>query len=230
MGCGNGKYLSVASPAIRTVGCDRSGRLLRLAAAAHAPAAGGLLAAADALALPWRTDAFDYALSIAVIHHMATAARRAAAVRELVRVVRPGGRILVFVWAQEQAPGARRRFEQQDVLVPWHLPVARYAAAGGKAPVTVPSAAAAADAGMAAGVAPTAHRRADGGTELVYQRFYHVFRAGELEALVHECVPDARIARSGFDAGNWFVELEVLDPEAAPRSAVERLVGTQGFQ
>ena len=41
-------------------------------------------------------------ICIAVIHHLSTPARRLAAIEELSRIVRPGGRILISVWALEQ--------------------------------------------------------------------------------------------------------------------------------
>jgi hypothetical protein len=39
-------------------------------------------------------------------------------VLEIVRILRPGGRMLIYVWAMEQE---KRRFGQQDVMVPWNL-------------------------------------------------------------------------------------------------------------
>ena len=52
--------------------------------------------------------------------------RRVAILRELVRICRPGGEILLQAWAQEQEPGSRNfDFESsttQDVFVPWTLP------------------------------------------------------------------------------------------------------------
>ena len=49
-----------------------------------------------------------------------------AILRELVRICRPGGEILLQAWAQEQEPGSRNfDFESsttQDVFVPWTLP------------------------------------------------------------------------------------------------------------
>ena len=50
----------------------------------------------------FRSDAFDVCLCIAVLHHLSTAERRLAGLRELVRVTRPGGLVLVYVWALEQ--------------------------------------------------------------------------------------------------------------------------------
>ena len=89
----------------------------------------------DNMALPYKDDSFDAVLSIAVIHHIATTERRVRALRELARILRVGGRIiiryadlslvneanthpiLISVWSMEQR---HRRFESQDVLIPWH--------------------------------------------------------------------------------------------------------------
>jgi len=54
------------------------------------------------LNLPYRDESFDAALSVAVIHHLATRDRRVRALRELARILRVGGRILITVWAKEQ--------------------------------------------------------------------------------------------------------------------------------
>lgn len=69
--------------------------------------------------LPLRDESLDAVLSIAVVHHLATTERRIRALRELARVLRIGGRIIISVWAMEQS---HRKFESQDVLVPWHRP------------------------------------------------------------------------------------------------------------
>jgi SAM-dependent methyltransferase len=62
---------------------------------------------ADGLALPYRPGVADGALCIAVAHHLASPNRRLRLLRQLLRVLRPGGRALVTVWAVEQV-GARR--------------------------------------------------------------------------------------------------------------------------
>ena len=43
--------------------------------------------------------------------------------------------------------------------------------------------------------------------QLVYQRYCHVYCEGELEGLV-ALIPNCCIVDSGFDKGNWFVQLE----------------------
>nr|XP_033806162.1 probable tRNA methyltransferase 9B isoform X2 [Geotrypetes seraphini] len=71
----------------------------------------------DSLCLPYRNECFDAVLSIAVIHHLSTKERRIRAIKEMARVVRVGGQIMIYVWAMEQK---RRKFEKQDIFVPWN--------------------------------------------------------------------------------------------------------------
>uniref|UniRef100_S4RTY6 Methyltransferase type 11 domain-containing protein n=1 Tax=Petromyzon marinus TaxID=7757 RepID=S4RTY6_PETMA len=56
-------------------------------------------------------------LLLTVLHHFCTKSRRVRALREMSRTLRPGGRIMVYVWAMEQT---RRRFNKQDIFIPWH--------------------------------------------------------------------------------------------------------------
>lgn len=76
----------------------------------------------DALHSPLRGGLFDAAISIAVIHHYANRERRVQAVRELLRLVRPGGgQVLIYVWAREQTGRAKRPVDPAtgDSLVRW---------------------------------------------------------------------------------------------------------------
>ena len=54
------------------------------------------------IAFLFSSSTFDVAISIAVIHHLSTKERRINAVKEIVRIVKPGGLVLISVWAQEQ--------------------------------------------------------------------------------------------------------------------------------
>lgn len=62
----------------------------------------GVLCRADCLSLPYRDSLFDAVLFIGVIHHLVSSERQAKAIKELERVVRPGGSILIYAWAWEQ--------------------------------------------------------------------------------------------------------------------------------
>ncbi|KAF9927938.1 tRNA methyltransferase, has a role in tRNA modification [Mortierella alpina] len=110
VGCGNGKYIGV-NPKLFMVGSD-----------SICAERGHEAMVCDGLALPYRTQFFDFAISIAVIHHFISPERRIAAIEEILRVVRIGGRVLIFVWALEQT--GKRDFDKdvQDVFVPWAMP------------------------------------------------------------------------------------------------------------
>ncbi|XP_015276374.1 PREDICTED: alkylated DNA repair protein alkB homolog 8 [Gekko japonicus] len=96
VGCGNGKYLGVGKD-LYMLGCDRSKNLVDICGQKGSQAFVG-----DALSVPIRSGTCDACISIAVVHHFSTAERRLAALCELVRLLRPGGRALVYVWAMEQ--------------------------------------------------------------------------------------------------------------------------------
>ena len=70
VGCGNGKYLDTNTNINTAIDfcyglCD----IARLRNCAD-------LCNADAMNLPFKTNNFDFAISIAVIHHLSTASRR----------------------------------------------------------------------------------------------------------------------------------------------------------
>nr|XP_026646498.1 alkylated DNA repair protein alkB homolog 8 isoform X2 [Zonotrichia albicollis] len=96
IGCGNGKYLGINED-LYMVGCDRSKNLVDICGEKHFQAF-----VCDALSVPIRSGSCDACISIAVIHHFSTAERRLATIRELARLLRPGGTALIYVWAMEQ--------------------------------------------------------------------------------------------------------------------------------
>ena len=67
------------------------------------------------------SDCFDATLCIAVLHHLGSVDRRVAVIRELLRVTKPGGVIFLQAWAMEQDDASKRKFYEQDVMVPWRL-------------------------------------------------------------------------------------------------------------
>jgi SAM-dependent methyltransferase len=98
--CGTGNALLAAAARAATVsGVDLAPRLVEVACG-RAAAAGvkADLRVGDATALPFDDDAFDAAISVFGVI-FAAPARDAA--RELLRVVRPGGRIVVTAWVPE---------------------------------------------------------------------------------------------------------------------------------
>ncbi|GKT57367.1 hypothetical protein ColTof3_04706 [Colletotrichum tofieldiae] len=158
-GCGNGKYIGV-NPALYIIASDRSANLNQVVVA-------------DSLALPYRGSAFDFAISIAVIHHMSTRERRRAAVAALLGALRPGtGKALVMVWALEQG-GSRRGWDAgaaQDQLVSW--------VTKGKREQDRPA------------------------RDETFQRYYHLYREGELEEDV--AAAGGRVLDRGYERDNWW--------------------------
>ncbi|KAF8106809.1 hypothetical protein N665_0131s0012 [Sinapis alba] len=104
-GCGNGKYLGL-NPSCFFIGCDISNPLIKICSDK-----GQEVLVADAVNLPYREEFGDAAISIAVLHHLSTENRRKSAIEELVRVVKPGGFVLITVWAAEQ--------EDKSLLTKW---------------------------------------------------------------------------------------------------------------
>ncbi|XP_030836326.1 uncharacterized protein LOC580052 [Strongylocentrotus purpuratus] len=112
VGCGNGKYLGINDQTFK-IGSDCCVNLVDISAKR-----GHEAMVCDNLRLPYRSNCFDAVISIAVVHHFATVERRVQAIQELARICRPGGLVMIYVWALEQK---QRQFDAQDVLVPWHL-------------------------------------------------------------------------------------------------------------
>ncbi|EGG16517.1 Hypothetical Generic methyl-transferase/SAM [Cavenderia fasciculata] len=113
VGCGNGKYLNVNKGNIYTIGSDICQSFSTICNEKGLEAL-----SADGLYLPYQTDTFDYAISIAVIHHFSTFERRVEALKEIVRVLKPGGTFLVTAWAMSQK-WKGKNYDSSDVMVPW---------------------------------------------------------------------------------------------------------------
>jgi ubiquinone/menaquinone biosynthesis methyltransferase len=105
--CGTGDLaLALARAGARVTGADFSAPMLRRALGKAHRAGGDLsLCAADALALPFRGGSFDAA---AVAFGVRNLAEPLAGLRELRRVLRPGGRLVVLEFARPRAALLRR--------------------------------------------------------------------------------------------------------------------------
>jgi ubiquinone/menaquinone biosynthesis C-methylase UbiE len=201
-GAGNGKYaLSVQRQRGYYIAGDRCRRLLRYAqwqsdsitSEKHMRVPFECVQA-DCLFLPFRKEAFDVVLSIAVIHHMATPERRIGALVEMQRVLRFGGRALIYVWAQQAIRGklqAQAQRTEDGWLLPWHR-----------------TSAATAEGALIESLARST----------VFWRFYHLFEDEELRQLV-EAASDSYqsaqkegcrllICRETFDHQNYVIEFE----------------------
>ena len=211
---------------------------------------------ADALHLPHPRRRFDFAISIAVIHHFSSPQRRVAAIESILAVLKgrgagagaggEAGRALIYVWALEQKNSRRGwdRGHAQDVFVPWVLSkqysnnnnnsnttststsTSASSTTTNKIPAkstTTNSSSSSSNANadeekstpQVACQAPRDQRapvkgsdvaqlqaNTEASKELVYQRYYHLYRQGELEADVGAA--GGRVVESGYERDNWW--------------------------
>lgn len=174
VGCGNGKYLGV-NPKLTMVGSDRSEGLVRCA---HENAGGRLLLVADGLHLPHESGRFDFAISIAVIHHFATEERRVDAIRHILTKLKPHGQLLVYCWALEQEKSRRgyKEGDDQDVLVPWVLQQQKKGEDGSQEP------------------------------PVTKYRYYHLYKEGEL--VENAMRAGGVVVEHGYEKDNWWAIIE----------------------
>lgn len=155
---------------------------------------------ADIMNLPHPRHSFDFAISIAVIHHISTPERRVEAVKAILELLRPpsaekpgsGGRALIYVWALEQKDSRRGWDEgnEQDVMVPWVMRAKKEKEMKkGKAqkPDEVPA---------------EAEQPAEQPQDKTFLRYYHLYRKGELEQIIEEA--GGAVVEAGYDKDNWW--------------------------
>ncbi len=136
------------------------------------------------------------------------------AIREMVRLLRPGGRSLIYAWARDQK--RKESGDPSSYLKQGHdeevISRAPGEGSGGDLSIVVCEKLA----------LPVHRNRTDfkhsdllvpwkkagkGGPETLH-RFYHVLEEGELEASVSEAVGDeVELEESYYDEGNWCVRL-----------------------
>lgn len=203
IGCGNGKYLTCIDPTHSFgVGGDRSSRLVSICGGRGLEAM-----VADALAVPLRSQSCDAVLSIAVLHHLSTLGHRQAAINELLRILRIGGRGIIYAWAHEQMKGSRRRFKegQQDFMVPWNLDK-RFAFPTEDGFVDAKKYQKCSSETKNTSFIDKSGSKTTAKLEkrLVVQRYCHMFKQGELETLV-KCAKNAMVEATYYDDSNWAI-------------------------
>lgn len=177
VGCGNGKYLAVNRD-VFIVGSDRSTNLVKIASK-HQPHSAIV---ADNLSLPHggatvQSGRFDFAISIAVIHHLSTPERRQEAIKAILECLRPEGQVLIYAWALEQK-SSRRGWDEgddQDIMVPWVMKTGKKDLGNGEKSEA---------------------------KETTYQRYYHLHKSGELEENI--VAAGGEVVRSGYEKDNWW--------------------------
>ncbi|KAF8607990.1 hypothetical protein BDV93DRAFT_487981 [Ceratobasidium sp. AG-I] len=233
-GTGNGKYLPLSEGRFLTVGTDRSIGLLKFAQYAGESATPRDVLLSDVRDHIWRKGVFDFAISIATIHHLATPERRAEAVKAILDSLLPsGGRALLYVWAVEQdglskrvvpdtVSGEPSSSKAQDVLVPWIMqqqqqPKPKSKSRRGR---PKPDSTQTQDPTDSSAPTPTPEQP----SAPVFQRYYHLFVAGELTKLATTAAEQlgltvgpkpsegsgqqgVQISDEGWERSNLYIEL-----------------------
>ena len=205
LGCGNGKYLSI-NPEVYIIGSDRSANLASIAREKREIERGGNdVIVGDILSPPHPQRKFDFVISIAVIHHLSTSERRIAAVREILSCLRPdGGRALIYVWALEQK-NSRRGWDEdseQDQLVPWVMKGSSTSAVS-STNKSFASLEPSTTTNTSKTTSPSLSANNKDTSETTYNRYYHLYRRGELELNVRTA--GGIVLESGWERDNWWV-------------------------
>ncbi len=125
-GCGTGVYTAwLAGLGLVVTGADADPRMLAVAGA-RVPQA--TLVGGDVTELPFADGEFDLTLAVAVLCFLGEAERERAA-RELLRVTRPGGRVVIGELARFSAWAAQRRVKGWLGSPTWRA--TRFTTAGG---------------------------------------------------------------------------------------------------
>lgn len=228
VGCGNGKYLNV-NPNIFIIGSDRSDGLIKCA---HEINEHYNVLVADGMCLPHRDNSFDFAISIAVVHHWSTRERRVQAINHILNKVKSGGQILIYCWALEQSTSRRGYHEgmEQDILVPWVLQEKNNNKkkdnndsnkSKDKKNLNKPDLSTVPPKERASFMAKWKKEQEDirkeqekkekesqqvkneEKNEITKYRYYHLYREGELE---EDCISaGAKIMTTGYERDNWYV-------------------------
>ena len=126
----------------------------------------------------------------------------------MIRITRKGGLILIYVWALEQDG---KKFAQQDVLIPWHL---QFKFEDEDKVTSLLK-----DKECENQESKEEFKQKTGEEDdiilneskksVVYKRYYHMFKYGELEDLIKAC-PQLEIVDSNYDHANWVVKCKKI--------------------
>jgi len=110
IGCGNGKNMLYRK--INFKGIDICDEFVKICNQRNLDVIKG-----NILDIPFQDNYFDNIICIAVIHHLKDIKDRINAIKELFRICKKGGKIMIYVWAYEQPDNSKRKFYSCDEMV-----------------------------------------------------------------------------------------------------------------
>jgi tRNA (uracil-5-)-methyltransferase TRM9 len=117
IGCGHGPDFVPFKESFELYGIDISTKMLEMAQKYAAKFDFKVsLSEADARKLPYADGFFDWGIAVASFHHIEEREGRLQAIKELYRVLKPGGEAFITVWNKWQP---KFWFKSKNALVPW---------------------------------------------------------------------------------------------------------------
>ena len=114
-GCGNWKNISYYQTKCNIIGIDLSKNLVNIC-----KERGYNVDVGNITNTEFKDNTFDYIISIAVIHHIEHETERIKTIRELVRILKPNGKLLVTLWAYEgDIYSKKKMFKIGDNIIPF---------------------------------------------------------------------------------------------------------------
>ncbi|MEA3453110.1 MAG: class I SAM-dependent methyltransferase [Patescibacteria group bacterium] len=130
IGCGNGRFSEIVKDRADYYGVDVSERLIKIAKEKY-PARQFLVN--DPLVLPFEENSFDKVFCLAVLHHIPSRKLRKDFLKEIKRVLKPRGKLILTVWDLNDQPKAKQllfkytllklmgksKIDYRDIFYPW---------------------------------------------------------------------------------------------------------------
>jgi ubiquinone/menaquinone biosynthesis C-methylase UbiE len=171
IGCGNGK--NMIFPDITFTGVDFCPEFVDICRKR-----GMDVTESDMTSLPFLAETFDGAMAVASYHHLNNDKDRQKALREMYRVLKKGGDVMIVVWAKEQEDDSRFAFHSDvktsafgwDEYVEWKV-------------------------------------KNGNEIYEIYERYYHIYGKGDLENEITMLCPEFHVVSVEWEKGNWIALL-----------------------
>lgn len=123
LGCGNGRlYEFLTSKGVKYTGLDLSEKLIKIAKNKYPE---GSFVSGNLLNTPFKDGEFDFIYCVATLHHIPSKELREKAIKEIYRILKPGGQIFFTNWYFWNKPNyikqifADRKLPFGDFMMPW---------------------------------------------------------------------------------------------------------------
>ncbi len=130
LGCGNGRLLEIVGDKADYYGIDTSKKLIEIAREKYCS---GKFSVSEPLTLSFQNDFFDKVFCLAVLHHIPSRKFRKDFLKEIKRILKPKGKLVLTVWDLNNDPKAKRflfkytllkligklKLDYKDIFYPW---------------------------------------------------------------------------------------------------------------